>query len=131
MSQPERYESLILGSGAGGKLLAWHLANSGRRTAVVERKDFVRRERHSTLLGDTQYAFQHVLLRDVAYGQIPRRARAEKHRRAGDWIEGLARPEDNAGHRWRSSSPVPFIYHNGDDDRPLRQQGRRRRGLRP
>jgi pyruvate/2-oxoglutarate dehydrogenase complex dihydrolipoamide dehydrogenase (E3) component len=38
MSQPERYEVLVLGSGAGGKLLAWHLAGSGRRTAVVERK---------------------------------------------------------------------------------------------
>src|SRR5205085_1805870 len=38
MSQPERYEVLVLGSGAGGKLLAWHLAKSGRRTAVVERK---------------------------------------------------------------------------------------------
>jgi pyruvate/2-oxoglutarate dehydrogenase complex dihydrolipoamide dehydrogenase (E3) component len=38
MSQPERFEILILGSGAGGKLLAWHLARSGRRTAVVERQ---------------------------------------------------------------------------------------------
>ena len=38
MSQPEQYEVLILGSGAGGKLLAWHMAGSGRRTAVVERK---------------------------------------------------------------------------------------------
>ena len=38
MSQPERFETLVLGSGAGGKLLAWHLARSGRRTAVVERR---------------------------------------------------------------------------------------------
>jgi pyruvate/2-oxoglutarate dehydrogenase complex dihydrolipoamide dehydrogenase (E3) component len=38
MSQPEKYEILILGSGAGGKLLAWHMARSGVRTAVVERK---------------------------------------------------------------------------------------------
>jgi len=38
MPQPERFEVLILGSGAGGKLLAWHLARSGRRTAVVERR---------------------------------------------------------------------------------------------
>jgi pyruvate/2-oxoglutarate dehydrogenase complex dihydrolipoamide dehydrogenase (E3) component len=38
MSQPERFEVLILGSGQGGKLLAWHLAGSGRRTAVVERR---------------------------------------------------------------------------------------------
>jgi class 3 adenylate cyclase len=63
---------------------------------ALERKDFVRRERRSAVGGDTQYAFQHVLLRDVAYGQIPRTARAQKHRRAGDWIEGLGRPDDHA-----------------------------------
>src|SRR5260370_35241236 len=38
MSQPERYEVLVLGSGAGGKLLAWHMARSGHRVAVIERK---------------------------------------------------------------------------------------------
>jgi pyruvate/2-oxoglutarate dehydrogenase complex dihydrolipoamide dehydrogenase (E3) component len=38
MSQPERFEMLIIGSGEGGKYLAWHMAKSGRRTAVVERK---------------------------------------------------------------------------------------------
>ncbi len=38
MSQSERIEILVLGSGAGGKLLAWHMARSGRRTAVVERR---------------------------------------------------------------------------------------------
>jgi pyruvate/2-oxoglutarate dehydrogenase complex dihydrolipoamide dehydrogenase (E3) component len=35
---PEHVEVLILGSGQGGKLLAWHMAHSGRRTAVVERR---------------------------------------------------------------------------------------------
>jgi pyruvate/2-oxoglutarate dehydrogenase complex dihydrolipoamide dehydrogenase (E3) component len=34
----EPFEILILGSGQGGKLLAWHMARSGRRTAVVERR---------------------------------------------------------------------------------------------
>jgi class 3 adenylate cyclase len=62
----------------------------------LERKDFVRRERRSAVAGDTQYSFHHVLLRDVAYGQIPRRARAEKHRRAAEWIEALGRPDDHA-----------------------------------
>src|ERR1700745_535232 len=38
MSQPEQIQVLILGSGQGGKLLGWHLARSGRRTAVVERR---------------------------------------------------------------------------------------------
>ncbi len=38
MAQPEQFEVLTFGSGAAGKLLAWHLAHSGKRTAVVERK---------------------------------------------------------------------------------------------
>jgi pyruvate/2-oxoglutarate dehydrogenase complex dihydrolipoamide dehydrogenase (E3) component len=38
MSQPERVEMLVLGNGEGGKFLAWHMAESGHRTVVVERK---------------------------------------------------------------------------------------------
>src|SRR5262245_40120172 len=37
-SSTDRYETLVLGSGAGGKLLGWHLASAGSRTAVVERR---------------------------------------------------------------------------------------------
>ena len=38
MSQPEHYDVLVLGSGTAGKLIAWHMARSGRRTAAVERR---------------------------------------------------------------------------------------------
>lgn len=38
MAQAEQFEVVILGSGEAGKLLAWHMAGSGRRTAVVERR---------------------------------------------------------------------------------------------
>ena len=38
MSQPEQFEVLVLGSGTAGKLIGWHMAGAGRRTAVVERK---------------------------------------------------------------------------------------------
>ena len=38
MAQTESYQDLVLGSGAGGKLLAWHLARSERRVVVVERR---------------------------------------------------------------------------------------------
>ena len=38
MSEPDRFEVLILGSGQGGKQLAWHLAHSGKKVAVVERQ---------------------------------------------------------------------------------------------
>ena len=38
MSEPEKYDVLVLGSGAGGKLMGWTMAREGKRTAVVERK---------------------------------------------------------------------------------------------
>jgi pyruvate/2-oxoglutarate dehydrogenase complex dihydrolipoamide dehydrogenase (E3) component len=38
MANPEQFDTLILGSGQGGKQLAWHLGRSGQRVAVVERK---------------------------------------------------------------------------------------------
>jgi pyruvate/2-oxoglutarate dehydrogenase complex dihydrolipoamide dehydrogenase (E3) component len=38
VSQPEHYDVLVLGSGTAGKLIAWHMARSGRRTAAVERR---------------------------------------------------------------------------------------------
>jgi len=62
----------------------------------LERKQFVRRQRRSSVAGQTQCAFMHVLLRDVAYGQIPRTARVGKHVRAAGWIESLGRPWDHA-----------------------------------
>ena len=50
----------------------------------------LRRERRSSVAADTEYAFRHVLMRDVAYGQIPRVQRADKHQRAAAWIESLS-----------------------------------------
>src|SRR5215471_14328350 len=38
MSDLERYEVLVIGSGESGKWLTWTLAQAGHRTAVVERK---------------------------------------------------------------------------------------------
>jgi class 3 adenylate cyclase/tetratricopeptide (TPR) repeat protein len=69
---------------------------------ALERKEFIRRERRSSVAGEEEFAFRHVLVRDVAYGQIPRAERAAKHVRAASWIEGLGRPQDHsellAGH---------------------------------
>jgi pyruvate/2-oxoglutarate dehydrogenase complex dihydrolipoamide dehydrogenase (E3) component len=38
MSQPETFDVVILGSGQGGKLLAWHLGRAGKKVATVERR---------------------------------------------------------------------------------------------
>ena len=62
----------------------------------LERKEFVRRERSSSVGGEAEYTFSHALVRDVAYEQIPRSLRAAKHRAAAEWIESLGRLEDHA-----------------------------------
>ncbi|MDX6485587.1 MAG: hypothetical protein QOF43_740 [Gaiellaceae bacterium] len=63
---------------------------------ALERKDFVRRERRSSVAGETEYTFRHTLVREVAYEQIPREQRADKHRVAAGWIESLGRPDEHA-----------------------------------
>src|SRR4051812_4264136 len=62
----------------------------------LQQKEFVARARRSSVDGETEYAFKHLLVRDVAYGQVPRAARAERHLGAAAWIESLGRPEDHA-----------------------------------
>src|ERR1700758_5597715 len=38
MAHAEYFDVVILGSGQGGKLLAWHLGRSGKKVAVIERR---------------------------------------------------------------------------------------------
>ena len=64
---------------------------------ALERKEFVRREHRSAVAGASQYVFVHVLVRDGAYGQMPRAARANAHLRVADWIDSL--PPDRAEDR--------------------------------
>ncbi len=56
----------------------------------LARKELVRPARTSSVKDQAEYAFWHVLVRDVAYSQIPRAARAAKHRAAAAWIETIA-----------------------------------------
>jgi class 3 adenylate cyclase/tetratricopeptide (TPR) repeat protein len=69
-----------------------------RRLHQLERGRFVRRARRTSVGGESEYTFLHLLVRDVAYGQIPRGERADKHRAAADWIGSLGgeRLEDRA-----------------------------------
>ena len=38
MPEAERYDAVVIGSGEGGKHLAWHLSQAGGKVAVVERR---------------------------------------------------------------------------------------------
>jgi class 3 adenylate cyclase len=86
--------------------LAVDAAQSAPLLHSLERKGFLTRQRRSSLEGEGEWAFSHMLLRDVAYSQIPRADRADKHRAAAEWIDGLGRPDDYAellAHHWRSA----------------------------
>jgi class 3 adenylate cyclase/tetratricopeptide (TPR) repeat protein len=64
----------------------------------LARKELVRPARVSSVAGETEYSFWHLLVRDVAYAQIPRAERVRRHRAAASWIErrGGERVEDLA-----------------------------------
>jgi tetratricopeptide (TPR) repeat protein len=64
----------------------------------LSRKELVRPARASSMEGEREFGFWHVLVRDVCYGQIPRAARAARHLAAARWIEEKAgeRAEDLA-----------------------------------
>ena len=67
-----------------------HREQIERRLGELQWKELVRPHPTSAVAGESQYTFWHVLVRDVAYAQIPRAARAEKHRSTAEWIESLA-----------------------------------------
>jgi class 3 adenylate cyclase len=91
----------------------------------LERKEFVRRERRSSVEGEEEYAFRHVLVRDVAYGQIPRAERAQRHRGVAEWLESLGRPDDHAdmlAHHYASA--LDLARAAGADLGPLAERAR-------
>jgi predicted ATPase len=92
---------------------------------ALERKGFVRRQRRSSVEGQSELAFAHALVRDVAYGQIPRAERASKHRRVAEWIESLGRREDHSemlAYHWRSA--LDLARASGHDDEHLVSRAR-------
>src|SRR5882672_761501 len=62
------------------------------RTGLHElaRKELVRSARTSSVSEQAEYSFWHLLVRDVAYSQIPRAERARKHVAAAEWVENMA-----------------------------------------
>jgi class 3 adenylate cyclase/tetratricopeptide (TPR) repeat protein len=94
---------------------------------ALERREFIRRDRRSAVAGETQYAFLHLLVRDVAYGQIPRARRMERHRAAAEWLESLApdRSEDRAemlAYHYREA--LRLAEASGADTEPFRGPAR-------
>jgi class 3 adenylate cyclase/tetratricopeptide (TPR) repeat protein len=74
-----------------------HLDGSGGdlagSLATLERRDFVQAHPESAIAEDREYAFKHILIRDVAYDRLPKGRRAELHVRFTDWLSAVPGPE--------------------------------------
>jgi class 3 adenylate cyclase/tetratricopeptide (TPR) repeat protein len=56
----------------------------------LERRGLVSARPTSTIAGESEFMFRHVLIRDVAYASVPRARRARAHAETGRWLEELA-----------------------------------------
>lgn len=104
---PAERKAMLADAAVVGKIFwAGAVAAMGERTLgdvtktlhELGRKELVRPARHSSMAGEAEYAFWHVLTRDVAYAQLPRASRANRHVAAATWLEAKAgeRVEDIA-----------------------------------
>jgi len=85
--------------------------------------------RSSSVEGEQEYAFWHALTRDVAYGRIPRAARARKHQTVAEWIESSAgdRASDHAellAHHYVSALEIARAAGQSDTAELERQAAR-------
>ena len=76
--------------------------------AVLEERDLVRRDPASRLGSDPQFTFKHMLVREVAYGTLPRAVRREQHAAVAQHVEAsLAGAGETLAailaHHWREA----------------------------
>jgi tetratricopeptide (TPR) repeat protein len=129
---PERKELLHAAAVVGKTFWAGALAAITRSSMEsvlanlheLGRKELVRRVRTSSIEGDTEYLFWHVLVRDVAYEQMPRAERARQHVAAAEWIERIAgdRVTDHAeflAHHYRTALEITRASGSGVEERLL------------
>ena len=64
-------------------------AETGRRLHALARKDLIRPD-PSTFFGEDAFRFGHLLIRDVAYESLPKKARAALHERFANWVDERA-----------------------------------------
>jgi predicted ATPase len=120
---PRAERALLIDAAVVGKVF-WEgalraVSNGGdlaRLLEALERRDLVRREPASIIEGHQQFAFTHVLIRDVAYDLLPRADRARRHALVAEFFEsstGVSREAIGAlARHWRGA---------GDHERAVAQ----------
>jgi tetratricopeptide (TPR) repeat protein len=75
----------------------------GAGLVALVRKDLIRADR-SEFPGDDGFRFAHMLIRDAAYGSIPKRRRAELHERLALLFEARSSPDEVVGYHFEQAS---------------------------
>ena len=121
---PRRERALLLDAAVVGKLfwpdalLAMNEGDSDLERVLeeLERRELVRREPKSIIEGHRQFAFTHVLIRDVAYELLPRADRARRHALVAEFFERSAGASGEAmgalARHWRDA---------GENERAVQQ----------
>jgi class 3 adenylate cyclase/tetratricopeptide (TPR) repeat protein len=68
----------------------------GRTLDALEEKDLLVRSAGSRIAGEQEYAFKHVLIRDVAYSMLPKSVRCRKHVEVAEFIRERAGERSDA-----------------------------------
>ena len=76
--------------GALAELAAQEGQDLDRALTRLQEKDILAAGAESRLAGERELAFKHVLIRDVAYGMLPKAVRCRKHFEVGRFIEDRA-----------------------------------------
>lgn len=61
--------------------------NVGDALEALERREFVQEHTRPTLIGEREYIFNHILIREVTYGSLPRGTKGRMHRQVAEWLE--------------------------------------------
>jgi class 3 adenylate cyclase len=101
-----------------GALRAMNPANGDHAYLLegLERRDLVRREATSMVEGEAQFAFTHVLIRDVAYDLLPRADRARRHRLVAEFFES-----SSGSSREKIGALARHWINAGDHERAVKQ----------
>ena len=120
---PREERSLLLDAAVVGKVFwldALRTMSGGddqlQLLEQLERRDLIRRETSSIIEGQQQFAFTHMLIRDVAYDLLPRADRMRRHALIAEFVGNTTGVSGEAigalARHWRAA---------GDNDRAVEQ----------
>jgi predicted ATPase len=112
---PAAERAVLLDAAVGGKVfwrgalerMTEHPEDLPELLGALEGRDLIRRQSISSIEGDQQFMFKHVLIRDVAYDLLPRARRRERHAQVAQFLEEATSVIGEAGaalaRQWRDA----------------------------